>query len=148
MATNGVRLHRLAAGKRVELKVAAELIAYGLDVYTPYVDTLGIDLVVRVSGPGGPHYYDIQIKSAQTPGFNGIYRTALESHSSRYLLVLAYFFPNQTEEYYYLTKEQVLGLLPAASDGHGNLAFNKAHRDRFKTQGIAALAHALTTGAL
>ena len=43
-------LSRQASGKHAELKVASELIGLGLEVFFPFVDASGTDLLARMKG--------------------------------------------------------------------------------------------------
>lgn len=57
--------HRSTAsfGKRQEFVAMGELLKRGFDVYMTLVDDQQIDCIVRIDGPKGPSYRDIQIKA-------------------------------------------------------------------------------------
>lgn len=59
MATHSFR-HLAGFGKRMEFTIIAEMLAEGMDVYTPLIDDNGIDAVVRKSDGS---FVEIQIKT-------------------------------------------------------------------------------------
>jgi hypothetical protein len=59
MATHSFR-HLASFGKRMEFTIIAEMLAEGMDVYTPLIDDNGIDAVVRKSDGS---FVEVQIKT-------------------------------------------------------------------------------------
>jgi len=150
-------LSRQASGKHAELKVASELIGMGLEVYFPFVDASGTDLLVRVERKGKAKHYDIQVKSVR--GYNvpvGLPRSKVEAKGTNFILILAFLHKGKQDEFYYLTRDQLLKLLPPNAEYQsrqylekwGDIRFGKEERESFKGQNLEGLAQMLTTGKL
>lgn len=143
-----MKLSRQASGKHAELKVASELIGLGLEVYFPFVDTSGTDLLVRVEREGTAKHYDIQVKSVKGHGLAvGLPRKKVEAKGRNFILILAYLHKGKSDEFYYLTRQQLLEFLPHDAK-FGDIPFPKGRREQFKDQSLEGLAEALTTGRL
>ena len=126
---------RMRQGKSGELRVASELIRHGLDVYAPLVDDQGIDLIVRVPTPAGVRHYDLQVKSVQ--GSNSVIGVRLpRERLDEFILVL--YFRHAERDDFYLTGEQAAKLHRKDSP-FGDLTFNKAQREQFRSQDLPAL---------
>lgn len=143
-----MKLSKQASGKHAELKVASELIGLGLEVYFPFVDTSGTDLLVRVEREGTTKHYDIQVKSVKGHGLAlGLPRKRVEAKGSNFIVVLAFLHKGRQDEFYYLTRQQLLEFLPQDTEW-GDIPFDKKRRERFKGQDLEGLAQMLTTGKL
>src|SRR5947209_9919585 len=128
----------LRAGKSSELIVAGELLRHGLDVYLPCVDDQAIDLLIRSESDGVVTHYDVQVKSVK--GYNRILGVRdIESKGSQYILIIHYRHEGRPDEFFYLTKGQVVAHYIAGSSW-GDLVFNKPQRDLYAKQTIAELA--------
>ena len=139
-------LSRQASGKHAELMVASELIGLGLEVFFPFVDASGTDLLVRVERGGKSNHYDIQVKSVK--GYNlpiGLQRKKVESKGSEFILVLVFLHKGKKDEFYYLTRDQLLEFLPPNAEW-GDIPFGKNEREKFKEQNLEDLAQMLTAG--
>lgn len=135
---------KLRAGKSSELIVAGELIRNGLDVYMPYVDDQAIDLIIRSEIDNEIKYYDIQIKSVK--GYNRIIGLKnIEEKNPDYILIIHYRHDNKPDEFFYLTKDQIIKHYLKDSDW-GDLIFNKPEREKYKDQIIANLADKIIHG--
>ena len=135
---------KLRAGKSSELIVAGELIRNGLDVYMPYVDDQAIDLIIRSEIDDEIKYYDIQIKSVK--GYNRIIGLKnIEEKNPDYILIIHYRHDNKPDEFFYLTKDQIIKHYLKDSDW-GDLIFNKPEREKYKDQIIANLADKIIHG--
>jgi hypothetical protein len=131
---------RAHGGKASELIVAGELTRRGLDVYMPCLDIRGVDLVVRTEHKGRGEFYEIQVKSVGSyTRIVGIHKDRVRAKSANFILILHYRLEDKDDEFYFLTKEQVLELLPPKTEW-GDLIFNKAERERFRRQDLTALA--------
>jgi len=115
-------------GKAAELRVMAELLRHGLDVYAPLVDERGIDLIVRARDEHDKvRYWEIQVKSVKGYGqVIGLNYEILAS-SPTYILIVNYHFDDR-DEYMYLLQRQAL-LHVAEKSGWGDLWVRKAERD-------------------
>jgi len=137
---------RLRGGKSSELMVAAELIRHGVDVYLPCVDDQAIDLVLRAEGPGGVRYYDVQVKSVK--GYNRILGVKpVATRPGKYVLVLHFRHDEGPDEFFYLTRNQILSH-HLKDSGWGDLVFNKPERKKYKEQTLSDLAGRIADGKL
>jgi len=144
-----MKLSRQSSGKHAELKVASELIGMGLEVYFPFVDASGTDLLVRVERESRAKHYDIQVKSVKGHGLAlGLPRKKVEAKGSNFILVLAFLHKDRQDEFYYLTREQLLEILPQDDEEWGGIPFGKKRREQFKGQNLESLAQMLTAGEL
>jgi hypothetical protein len=137
-------LSRQASGKHAELEVASELIKLGLEVYFPFVDVSGIDLIVRVERGGKSKHYDIQVKSVKGYGLPlGLQRRKVEAKDDSFILVLAFLHKDKQDDFYYLTRDQLLEFLPHDAKW-GDIPFGKKAREKFKNQNLEGLARGIT----
>ena len=137
---------RARSGKSSELIVAGELLRHGVDVYLPCVDDQAIDLLLRAAGPDGVRYYDLQVKSVK--GYNRIVGVKnAEKQRGRYILVIHYRHDDRSDEFFYLTQEQIACHYLKASDWD-DLVFNKPEREKFAGQTLADLARRVLNGKL
>ncbi len=128
---------RMRGGKSSELIVAGELLRYGLDVYLPCVDDRAIDLLIRVEDHAGVRHYDVQVKSVR--GYNRIVGLKdIDIKSNRYILILHYRHDEKADEFFYLTRDQILKHYLKDSKW-GDLVFNKVERTQYATQTLASL---------
>ena len=128
----------LRAGKSSELIVGGELLRQGLDVYLPCVDDQAIDLLIRNESEDSVTHYDVQVKSVK--GYNRIIGVKNPGNrSNRYILIIHYRHVNRVDEFFYLTKEQIV-LHHLANSAWGDLVFNKAERGLYARQTLAQLA--------
>lgn len=133
---------RARAGKSSELAVASELIRHGLDVYLPCVDDQGIDLLLRVEDEHGTRHYDVQVKSVR--GYNRIVGLRhVREKSDRYVLIIHYRHDTKADEFYYLTREQVIEHWLGDESAWGDLIFNRTERERHGFQTLSHLAGAI-----
>ena len=103
MATN-----KMLKGKAAELRISAELIRHGLDVYAPLVDVRAIDLIVRAQAANNKTcYWEIQVKSVG--GYNRVIGVNHEvvNATPTYILIVNYNFGDRNE-FMYLLQKQVL----------------------------------------
>ena len=137
-------ISRQASGKHAELKVASELIGLGLEVYFPFVDTSGVDLIVRVERNGKVKHYDIQVKSVKGYGLPlGLQRRKVEDKCSNFILILAFMHKGKQDDFYYLTRDQLLEILPRDAKW-GDIPFGKKARETYKEQNLEGFARILT----
>lgn len=134
----------LRGGKSSELIVAGELIRHGLDVYLPCVDDQAIDLLLRAERPDGIQYFDVQVKSVKGYG-RIIGLKCVERKPSRYVLVIHYRHDNRPDEFFYLTKEQIMRH-HLSNSAWGDLVFNKQEREQYAGQTLANLAERILGG--
>jgi len=133
---------RARAGKGSELAVAAELIRHGLDVFLPCVDDQGIDLLLRVEDSHGARHYDVQVKSVH--GYNRIVGLRrVQEKSDRYILIIHYRHDAKPDEFFYLTRTQVMEHWLGDDAAWGDLIFNKPHREKHASQDLKHLAEAI-----
>lgn len=128
------------SGKYAELRVATELLKEGISVYFPFVDDEKVDLIVRISNKTQVVHWDIQVKSSK--GHNqiiGIPWSYIASNPSNYLVVVAFIHSRKPDEFFFLTIEDLLGLMPEPVDEWGGLIFNKPEREKYKNQTITNL---------
>jgi len=139
---------RAYGGKASELIVAGELVRRGLDVYMPTIDIKGVDLIVRTGGEGRGKFYEVQVKSVGSyTRVVGLQKARVRRKGRNYFLVLHYRLEARDDEFYYLTRDQLLDLLPPRSDW-GDLVFNRQEREKFRQQDLTALAKVLRSGSL
>ena len=115
-------------------------------MYFPFVDASGTDILVRVEIEGRARHYEIKLKSVK--GYNlplGLPRRKVEAKGSNFVLVLAFLHKGKQDEFYYLTREQLLELLPQDAEW-GDIPFGKERREQFKAQNLEGLAQMLTSG--
>ena len=137
---------RMRGGKSSELIVAGELLRHGLDVYLPCVDDRAIDLLLRVEDQVGVRHYDVQVKSVR--GYNRIVGLKdIDNKPSRYILILHYRHDDKADEFFYLTKNQVLRHYLKGAEW-GDLVFNKAEREQYVAQTLADLGRRLLSSEL
>jgi hypothetical protein len=137
---------RAYGGKASELIVAGELIRRGLDVYMPTIDIKGVDLIVRTGGEGRGRFYEVQVKSVGSyTRVVGLQKARVRRKWRNYFLVLHYRLENRDDEFYYLSKQQLLRLLPPKSQ-FGDLVFNRPERAKYRKQDLTALAKLLRSG--
>lgn len=60
-------------GQWGEWYVAMALVRRGLDVYAPFVDERGIDLIVRTHENGASRFIELQVKTVRVPQSNYIF---------------------------------------------------------------------------
>lgn len=143
-----VKVSRQASGKHAELKVASELIGLGLEVFFPFVDISGTDLLVRLEREGKAEHYDIQVKSVKGHGLAlGLPSKKVEAKGNNFILVLVFLHEAKQDEFYYLTREQLLEILPTDAKW-GDIPFGKDRREQFKGQDLKGLIQMLTSGDL
>ena len=136
--------HRMRGGKSSELIVSGQLIRYGLDVYIPCFDDQAIDLVVRVEHESEVWFYDLQVKSVV--GRNRIIGVkSPDTQKGNYILILDYRLSDGSDEFFYLTREQIAQHHLAGSSW-GDLVFNRQEREQYATQNLADLARLLKEG--
>ncbi len=135
---------RLRGGKSSELIVAGELLRRGLDVYLPSVDDHAIDLLLRVERLDGVRYYDVQVKSVK--GYNRIVGLRnVDTKPSGYILIIHYRHDSHHDEFFYLTKEQIIRHHLKDSPW-GDLVFNKQEREQYAAQTLADLTKRILNG--
>ena len=137
------------SGKYAELRVATELLKEGIPVYFPFVDDEKVDLIVRFSNRTQVVHWDIQVKSSK--GYNqiiGIPWSYITSKPSNYLVVVAFIHSQKPDEFFFLTTDNLLGLMPKPVDEWGGLRFNKPEREKYKNQTITNLPRFLAGMAL
>lgn len=120
-------------GKYAELRVATELLKTGIPVYFPFVDDEKVDLIARVSDKGPTDHWDIQVKSSK--GYNviiGVPWRHIATKPPNYLLVIAYIHSNKPDEFFFLTVDDLLSLMPDPLTEWGEIRFNKAERERYR----------------
>ena len=133
---------RMRKGKSSELIVAGQLIRQEVDIYVPYVDDRGIDLVARVECPDGIRYHDLQVKSVRN--YNRIIGVKSQrNHKGSCFMVIHYRHDKKPDEFFYLTKEQVTQHHKGDSEW-GDLIFNKAERAKYSHQTLSELARILS----
>ena len=116
----------LRAGKSSELIVAGELLRHGLDVYLPCVDDQAIDLLIRNEYEDSVIHYDVQVKSVK--GYNRIIGVKKPGdRSNRYILIIHYRHGDKPDEFFYLTKEQIV-LHHLADSGLGGFGFQQGRK--------------------
>ena len=94
-------MHKLALGKRTELRVWSWLIDEGFDVFPSLVDDRGIDGLVGFNGK----YYEVQIKSGKNwTNQRGIKADILGNHPERIFLIVNY----TLDEVRYFTAKDIL----------------------------------------
>ncbi len=128
------------SGKYAELRVATELLKEGIPVYLPFVDDEKVDLIVRINNGNQVVHWDIQVKSSK--GYNqiiGIPWRYIKSKPSNYLVVVVFIHSGKPDEFFYLTIDDLLGLMPEPVDEWGGLVFNRPQRDKYKNQTITNL---------
>jgi len=137
------------SGKYAELRVATELLKKGVPVYFPFVDDEKVDLIVRISNKTQVVHWDIQVKSSK--GYNqiiGIPWSYITSKPSNYLVVVVFIHSRKPDEFFFLTVDDLLGLMPEPVDEWGGLVFNKPEREKYKNQTITNLSRFLAGMAL
>jgi len=85
-------------------------------------------------------HWDIQVKSSK--GYNqiiGIPWSYIASKPSNYLVVVAFIHSREPDEFFFLTIEDLLGLMPDPVTVWGGLRFNKPEREKYKNQTIINL---------
>jgi hypothetical protein len=102
------------------------------------MDDEGVDLIVRVDGPDRVRHFDIQVKSVA--GYNRIYGIRLpRERCDEFVLVLHFRHEDRSDEFYYLSGEQVARHLVQGSKFR-DLLFEQAERVQYAHQDLAALA--------
>ncbi len=137
------------SGKYAELRVATELLKEGIPVYFPFVDDEKVDLIVRISNKTQVVHWDIQVKSSK--GYNqiiGIPWSYITSKPSNYLVVVTFIHSRKPDEFFFLTIDNLLGLMPEPVDEWGGLRFNKPEREKYKNQTITGLPKFLSSTVL
>jgi hypothetical protein len=130
-------------GKASEMIVFGELLRRGLDVYLPAVDDRAVDMIIRVERPDDVRHIEVQVKSVKGHGrVIGVYRQAVMSKGDDSILIVHHRYQNQPDEFVYLTKKQVLGMLSATSKV-GDLLLNAPERKKYKEQDLWHLANRL-----
>lgn len=133
---------KMRNGKSSELIVAAELMRHSLDVYTPAVDDIAIDLIIRVERNTEVKYYDVQVKSVKADNrIIGV--KAPRSAQQNYFLIICYRHDVPPDEIIYLTRSQVSKHLLSDSEW-GDLVINKPEREMYADQNLKHLASSLT----
>lgn len=132
---------RLRSGKSSELRIASELTRLGVDVYMPCVDDQAIDMVIRKDVSEKTIYYDVQVKSVK--GYNRIVGLSNVQHKGEnYILIVHYRHDNKPDEFFYLTKDQIMRHWLSDS-GWGDLVFNKHESEQYASQDLKGLARYL-----
>ncbi len=130
---------RFRMGKSSEHIVCGQLLRYGLDVYLPCVDDQAIDLILRHENLNDVRYYDIQVKSVK--GYNRIIGVKdVAEKQDKYILIIHYRHENKPDEFFYLTKKQIIQHHISGSDW-GDLIFNKQERQNYSQQNLSDLAN-------
>jgi len=135
-----MNINRQKHGKYAKLRVVTELLKEGIPVYFPFVDDEKVDLVVRISNKTQVVHWDIQIKSSK--GYNqiiGIPWSYIASKPSNYLVIIAFIHSRKPDEFFFLTVEDLVGLMPDPVTVWGDLRFNKPERKKYKNQTITNL---------
>jgi len=137
---------QMRLGKASEMIVLGELLRRGLDVYLPAVDDRAVDMIIRVERPDGVRHIEVQVKSVKGHGrVIGVYRQAVMSKGEESVLIVHNRYENKPDEFLYLTRQQVLKMLPDDAKW-GDLPLNAPEREKYKEQDLWHLANRLLHG--
>ncbi|MFQ6129178.1 MAG: hypothetical protein ACE5QW_09795, partial [Thermoplasmata archaeon] len=136
------KLTRVVKGKRAELRVMADLLEMGLDVFVPFADIVGIDCIARTEKDGKPEYYEIQIKSVKAKytalrGLKRVRESLRKRRDDNYFLIVYMVHDRRDEdELFFMTKAQVLDSLTVYPKGEVGLKVGgrKKRKQRFGNQ--------------